>query len=61
MSELTVKMLEADMDIYRELGPKVRPGIEGPYYCNRRINMPAWIPAVLVAIMAIAAFIVWRS
>lgn len=49
---------EKHMDIYRELYPKVRPGIEGPYYCAHRINLPAWIPATLIAVMAVAA-VVW--
>jgi hypothetical protein len=58
MSELTLTMWRDDMDIYRELGPKVRPGIEGPYYCASKINLPAWVPVVLIAIMVIAA-LVW--
>lgn len=48
------------MDIFRELGPKVRPAIEGPFYCAHRINFPAWVPAIIIAIMALGTVTVWR-
>lgn len=49
-----------EMDIFRELGPKVRPAIEGPFYCAHRINFPAWVPAIIIAIMALGTVTVWR-
>ena len=48
------------MDIYRELGPKVRPAIEGPYYCAMKINLPAWVPLTLIILMVGAALALWR-
>ena len=35
------------MDIYRELGPKVRPGIEGPYRPKKRFNLKEALIIVL--------------